>query len=348
MEQPFSVVRCRAVDGFRRHAVFPERLRFGQLLPGGAGLEKFLIRVYRQLSALVLPVQPCVLFVGIDDLLAGGFKHSCAQLAVRFNAVDDGRHKVTHRELFQPGQVGHRLDVVPLRADAQILRAAETVLCCAAEDEVYHLDAGKLCRCCEVVVLQLLQFSIPQILSALQNVHPLQPVVVVLVILNGVDEHALGQVVLYIVGYGEILGCIAEGDPQLAAALVGLPDAAAKGQRYREDAPSAGREHPLQLGVDPVGTAAAFHRGFQLQRGQPCQLCTDQRRQVQRQCLRVLIQRQTVDGCIVPVLNGPLHPVGDKGLAADDVLNVGVVYHAFCTPLFCQTSSRAYLVISML
>ena len=342
------MVRCRAVDGFRRHAVFPERLRFGQLLPGGAGLEKFLIRVYRQLSALVLPVQPGVLFVGIDDLLAGGFKHSCAQLAVRFNAVDDGRHEVAHRELFQPGQVGHRLDVVPLRADAQILRAAEAVLCCAAEGQIDHLDAGELCGRCKVVIFQLRQLFIPQVCAAFQHVHPLHAVVVVIVILNAVDEHALGQAALHVVGHGEIPGRVAEGNTQLFAALVGLPDAAAKGQRHREDAPSAGREHPLQLGVDPVGTVAALHRGFQLQRGQPCQLCADQRGQVEGQGFRILVQRQTVDGGIVPVLNGPLHPVGDKGLAADDVLNVGVVYHAFCTPLFCQTSSRAYLVISML
>lgn len=286
-----GAVLSMASGGFRRHAVFPERLRFGQLLPGGAGLEKFLIRVYRQLSALVLPVQPCVLFVGIDDLLAGGFKHSRAQLTVRIDAVNNRRNKISHRELFQPGQVRYRLDVVPLRADAQILRAAETVLCCAAEGQVDHFGAGKLCGRCKVVIFQLRQLFIPQVCAAFQHVHPLHAVVVVIVILNAVDEHALGQAALHVVGHGEVPGRVAEGNTQLFAALVGLPDAAAKGQRHREDAPSAGREHPLQLGVDPVGTVAALHRGFQLQRGQPCQLCTDQRGQVQRQCLRVLIQR---------------------------------------------------------
>ena len=165
--------------------------------------------------------------------------------------------------------------------------------------------------------------------------------IVTVVVLKGVHEHALGQVALGVMGNREIVGGIAEGNAQLGATLIGLPDAAAKGQRHGEDPASAGREDPLQMGADPVGSGAARHRDFQLQRGQPGQLGADQGGQVQRQGLRVLVQRQPIDGGVVPALDGVLHPVGHKGLAADDVLNVGVVYHAFCAPLFCQTSSMA-------
>ena len=99
--------------------------------------------------------------------------------------------------------------------------------------------------------------------------------------------------------------------------------------RHREDAPSAGRDDPLQPGVDPVCPGAALHRDLQFQRGQTRQLGTDQGGQIERQGLRVLIQRQAADSRIVPVLDSPLHLVSDKGLATDDILNICVVYHAF-------------------
>lgn len=173
------------------------------------------------------------------------------------------------------------------------------------------------------------QLGISQILSALQNVHPLQTVVVAVVLLDGVDEHALGQTALDIVGDREVPGCVCKRDAQLVAALVGFPDAAAQGQRHRKNAPFAGREHPLQPGVDPIRAVTALHCGFQLECRQPGQLGADQRGQVEGQGLRVLVQRQAVDGCIVPILDSPLHPVSDKGLATDDILNICVVYHAF-------------------
>ena len=341
MEQPLPVVGRGAVDGFRGHAVFFERLRLGQLLPGSGGLEEPLVGVHGQLSALILPVQPGILLVGVDDLLAGWLEHRGTQLTVRFDAVDDGRHEVAHRQLFQPGEVGHRLDLVPLGADTQVLGAAQAVLGGAAEGQIDHLDAGEPGRRCEVVILQLRQLLVAQVLPVLQNVHPLHAVVVAVVILDGVDKHALGQAALHIVGDREIPGRIAKGDAQFFAALVGLPDAAAQGQCHREDASAPGREHPLQLGVDPVGAITALHGGLQLQRGQPGQLGADQRGQVQREGLGALVQRKAVNGCVVPVLDSPLHSVGDKGLAADDDFNVGVVYHAFRAPLFCQTSSMA-------
>ena len=341
VEQPLPVVGRGAVDGFRRHAVFFERLRLGQLLPGSGGLEEPLVGVHGQLSALILPVQPGILLVGVDDLLAGWLEHRGTQLTVRFDAVDDGRHEVAHRQLFQPGEVGHRLDLVPLGADTQVLGAAQAVLGGAAKGQIDHLDAGEPGRRCKVVILQHGQFGVPHILPALQDVHPFQPVVDAAVILDGVDEHALGQAALHVVGNGKVAGGITERNAQLFTALVGLPDAAAQGQRHCEDASAPGREHPLQLGVDPVGAITALHGGLQLQGGQPGQLGTNQGGQVQREGLGVLVQRQAVNGCVVPVLDGPLHPVGDQRFAADDGFNVGVVYHAFRAPLFCQTSSMA-------
>ena len=129
------------------------------------------------------------------------------------------------------------------------------------------------------MVLQQGQLCLPQVGSALEKVEPFDAVVAFAAVLQRVHKHALGQTAVDIVGYREILARIAEADAHALAALVGFPDAAAQRQREGEFPPSAGSQHPLQLGVHPVCPGTALHLGVQLQRGQPGQLTADDRRQ---------------------------------------------------------------------